>query len=252
MPCKFVRSLSIILGKLKPLQLGATFCAILGSVAQVMAAQPSKIDCMPRVIPELKLSWVSPDIIYNGLPMQTSRFESSEKPQVILARYRSEWKATALSPQDPIEYPVGSWQVIAKLIGRCFYTVQVRSDSGGSIGLLAVSQIQDASEVRVLGKDFPMMSGSVVATDMTHRDPGKTARTIVLKNQFSTDANADFYRRTIGADGWKLLSDHLVPYQGGNGHSYAMTFKRGINETSIVISRNQKGTSILANLVDNP
>lgn len=218
-----------------------------------IAAEPKKPDCAPFALPDLKLTWVAPDIVHNGTPLQIRRFDSTDSVQAILARYRREWKASAQSPQDAIEYTVGGYQVIAKLRDRCFYTVQARSNgAGGSVGLLAVSQLQDSNQPRVLGKDFPMMSGSVVAADMTHRDPGKEARTIMLMNQFSTNANAHFYRRVIGGDGWNITSDHLVPFKGGNGNGYAMTFKRGFNETSMVISRTQGGSSVLVNLVDKP
>jgi hypothetical protein len=185
--------------------------------------------------------------------MQIRRFDSKDSAKTILTRYRKEWKATTLHPEDAIEYEVGGYQVIAKLKDLCFYTVQVRGNSfGGSQGLLAVSQIQDNAQTRVLGKDFPMMSGSLVATDLTHRDPGKEARTLMLMNQFSTNANADFYRRVLGGDGWNIISDHLVQFKGGNGNGYAITFKRGFNETSMVISRTEGGSSVLVNQVDKP
>lgn len=218
-----------------------------------IAAEPKKPDCAPFALPDLKLTWVAPDIVHNGTPLQIRRFDSTDNVQAILARYRREWKSSAQSPQDAIEYTVGGYQVIAKLRDMCFYTVQARSNgAGGSTGMLAVSQIQDSNQPRVLGKDFPMMSGSLVAADMTHRDPGKEARTIMLMNQFSTNANADFYRRVIGGDGWNITSDHLVQFKGGNGNGYAITFKRGFNETSMVISRTEGGSSVLVNLVDKP
>jgi hypothetical protein len=223
------------------------------SVLSAFAAEPNKPDCAPFALPDLKLTWVAPDVVHNGTPMQIRRFDSTDSVPTILARYRREWKASAQSPQDAIEYAVGGYQVIAKMRDLCFYTVQARSNgSGGSTGLLAVSQIQDINQPRVLGKDFPMMSGSLVAADMTHRDPGKEARTIMLMNQFSTNANADFYRRVIGGDGWNIISDHLVQFKGGNGNGYALTFKRGFNETSMVISRTEGGSSVLVNLVDKP
>ena len=225
--------------------------AMVGLVAT--AAEPKKPDCAPFALPDLKLTWVAPDLVHNGTPLQIRRFDSTDSAQALLARYRREWKASAQSPRDAIEYSVGGYQVIAKLRDMCFFTVQVRSNgAGGSTGMLAVSQIQDSNQPRVLGKDFPMMSGSLVAADMTHRDPGKEARTIMLMNQFSTNANADFYRRVIGGDGWNIISDHLIQFKGGNGNGYAITFKRGFNETSMVISRTEGGSSVLVNLVDKP
>lgn len=222
-------------------------------VFSAIAAEPKKPDCAPFAISEMKLSWVAPDVVHNGLPMQIRRFESNDGVQRILARVRAEWKATSQHPKNAIEYEVGGFKVIAKLRDLCFYTVQVRSwGQGGSQGLLSVSQIQDNNQIYVLGKDFPMLSGSKVATDLIHRDPGKKARTLMLMNQFSTNANADFYRRVLGGDGWNVLSDHLIQFKGGNGNGYSITFKRGFEETSMVISRTQGGSSVLVNQVDKP
>ena len=218
-----------------------------------VAAEPKKPDCAPFALPDMTLTWVAQDVVHNGMPMQIRRFESADNVQTILARYRAEWKATAQSPQDAIEYAVGGDLVIAKLRDLCFYTVQVRRHGrSGSTGTLAVSQIQTGPQVHELGNNFPMMSGSLVAADITHRDPGKKARTLMFMNQFSTNANADFYRRVIGDDGWHIISDHLVPFKGGSGNGYALTFKRGFHETSMVISRTEGGSSVLVNLVDKP
>lgn len=218
------------------------------------AADPKKPDCAPFALPDMKLTWVAPDIVHNGTPMQVRNFESTDTAQTVLARYRREWKASAQNPQDAIEYPIKDYLVIAKMLDLCFYTVQVKKDpaTSGSTGVLTVSQIQTNQQAPVLGKDFPMMSGSQVAADMKHRDPGKEARTIVLMNQFSTNANADFYRRVLGNDGWTVLNDHVIPNKGGNGNSQTITFRRGFNETSMVIARTQGGSSVLANLVDKP
>lgn len=222
-------------------------------VLTVNAAEPKKPQCAPLAMSEMKLTWVAPDVVHNGIPMHIRSFESKDGVQRLLARFRAEWKATSQYPHNAIEYEVGGYKVIAKLLDLCFYTVQVRSlGQGGSQGLLSVSQIQDKNQAPVLGKDFPMLSGSKVATDLVHRDPGKEARTIMLMNQFSTNANADFYRRVLGGDGWNILSDHLVQFKGGNGNGYTITFKRGFNETSMVISRTEGGTSVLVNQVDKP
>jgi hypothetical protein len=146
------------------IELFEALCLALAAFSCAQAADPRKVDCPPFPVADLKLTLVAPDIVLNGTPMQIQRFDSDLKPQAILASYRREWKASAKNPQDAIEYPLQSWKVIAKMREPCFYTVQVRSNgSGGSTGLLAVSQIQEASQIRVLAKEFPMMSGSMVA-----------------------------------------------------------------------------------------
>jgi hypothetical protein len=118
--------------------------------------------------------------------------------------------------------------------------------------LLGVSQLQNPAQAREAGKGFPMMSGSNVVNDFIHRDPGKPARTILLMNGFSPATNADYYRRVMAGDGWRIIADQAVPMRGGNGEGYALTLKRGLNEASMTISRSGGGSSVLVNVMDNP
>jgi hypothetical protein len=80
-----------------------------------MAEEP-RLDCAPFPTPEFKLTWIMQDILYNGMPMQVRRFDSTEAPPAILAYYRREWKPVAQKP-GAIEYEVGEWKVIAILRG---------------------------------------------------------------------------------------------------------------------------------------
>jgi hypothetical protein len=227
--------------------------ALLAAVCPHAMADEPRLDCAPFPAPEFKLTWIAPDMLYNGLPMQVRRFDSSENMQAILAYYRREWKATE-KRLGAIEYDVADWKVIAVLRERCFYTVQVQraASGGGATGLLGVSQLQGPGLARDAGKGFPMMSGSNVVNDMSHRDPGKPGRTILLMNAYSPATNADFYRRNLEGDGWRIIADQTVRLRGGNGEAHALTLKRGLNETSMTISRSGEGSSVLVNMMDKP
>jgi hypothetical protein len=230
-------------------RLMAVLLAVVASAA--FAADDPKLDCPAFPLPEAKLTWVAPNIAYNGLPMQIRQFDSKESPKAILDYYRREWRATPQRPGN-VEYPLDGWQVIAALRERCFYTVQVKaSGKDGSTGLLGMSRLPDPLQVREAGKNFPMMSGSNVINDIDHFDPGKRARTIYFTNEFTADANAGFYRRVLAAEGWRIVVDHELPV-GGNRTAYVMTLKRGAAETSMSITRNGETTSVLVNLMDRP
>ena len=41
------------------------------------AADPKKPDCAPFALPDMKLTWVAPDIVHNGTPLQVSNFDLS-------------------------------------------------------------------------------------------------------------------------------------------------------------------------------
>ncbi len=233
-----------------PLLPAALLAVLLAAAAPARAADAPRLDCPPFPLPDAKLTWIAPNIVYNSMPMQIRQFDSRESPQAILAYYRREWRGTQKQP-GAIEYPLEDWQVIATLRGQCFYTVQVKpSGRDGSTGLLGMSRIPEENQVREAGRHFPMMSGSQVLNDIDHHDEGKRGRTLVLTNGFSPDANADFYRRVLSAEGWRVVSSHTMPV--GNRNAYVLTLKRGLNETSMTIARNGEFTSVLVNLVDRP
>ena len=227
----------------------AAVLAVAASAA--VAADEPRLDCPAFPLPEAKLTWVAPNIAYNGLPMQIRQFDSKESPKAILDYYRREWRTAPPRPSF-VEYPLDGWQVIGALRERCFYTVQVKaSGKDGSTGLLGMSRLPDPSQVREAGKNFPMMTGSNVINDIDHFDPGKRARTIFFTNDFSPDANAGFYRRVLGGDGWRVVVDHELPV-GGNRTAYVMTLKRGTAETNMSITRSGESTNVLVNLMDRP
>ena len=91
----------------------------------VMAAEPAKPDCEPLTSADMRSVSVLPDVVHNGQPMTVRNFESPESLQAILKKYRLEWKRAGLDTRGPIEYEAGGWNVIAKLMGTCFYTVTV-------------------------------------------------------------------------------------------------------------------------------
>lgn len=213
-------------------------------------APAQMLDCPAFPEPKAKLEWVAPHMIYNGVPMSIKRFDSEQSPGAILAFYRAVWKSPtpALSAQ---EYQSGPWQTIAAVRGKCFFTVQVQSDGKrGSTGLLSATQEPDGVKVESADHVLPMMTGSEVINDIEHKDGGKNARTLLLRNGFSPEANADFYRRNMGDKGWKMVSGYEMATKKGPGITLVM--KRGMAETSLVITREGGKSMVLANMVDEP
>ena len=228
-----------------------TAMMLAAAASAALAAGEPKLDCPAFPLPDAKLTWIAPNMAYNGLPMQIRQFDSKEPAKAILDYYRREWRGTRERPGN-IEYPLDGWQVIAALRERCFYTVQVKeSGKDGSTGLLGLSRLPDPLQVREAGANFPMMSGSNVINDIDHFDAGKRGRTLYFTNEFSADANAGFYRRVMASDGWRIVVDHELPV-GGNRTAYVMTLKRGAAETSMSITRKGEFTSVLVNFMDRP
>lgn len=186
----------------------------------------------------------------NGLLMAIKHLESTDDPNTILAFYREKWAATEKTPA-PVEYPLGPWQVIASRRGDCFYTVQVKPfGKNGAEGLLGVTAAPGRVSVK---ESVPMLPGSTVLNDLGHNDAGKTARTVLLKNGFSTATNADFYRRNLTDQGWNVTNHYRMEQPERYGD--VIVLRNGLRELSIVATRDAKNASlsnVLLNYVDQP
>ncbi len=209
----------------------------------------AELECPHFPEPQARVQWVAPYMVYNGVPMSVKRFDSEQKPEAILAFYRQAWKASTPSAA-PQEYMVEPWHTIAVVRGKCFFTVQVQAAGKGSTGLLSATQAPQQPRVTSSDQALPMMTGSTVINDIEHRDDGKQARTLLLSNSFSAETNADFYRRNLRDQGWRMVSSYQMTTKKGPGITLVM--KRGLAEASLVITRDGSNTMVLANLVDKP
>lgn len=217
---------------------------------QALAASSPTSQCPAfQTSKTMQLQSVASDISYNGIPMSIRGFSSSDDPQTVLAYYRGIWTNGGQNAPKPVEYTLGDWQVIAMMQTPCFYTVQVKANGKGSMGLLGLTSPTNGKPA--LKEDVPMLPGSRVANDIAHNDGGKTARTLLLKNGFSTQTNADFYIKSLGDLGWKPVSG----YQGAQHDTQAstMVMRNGTREVSITITQqNGKNSTVLMNYVDQP
>lgn len=214
-------------------------------------ANAESLNCPTFVEPsKAKVQWVAPYMIFNGVPMSVKRFDSEQSPSEILAFYRRTWAPSA-GRQAPVEGSVPPWQTIGTVQGKCTFTVQVQSANlSGSTGLLSITQADGKPRVIAADKILPMMTGSEIINDIEHRDPGKTARTLLLTNTFSPETNADFYRRMLTDRGWQIISSHQM--QTSQGPGITIVVKKQLAETNIVITGKGGNSTILANMVDRP
>jgi hypothetical protein len=197
---------------------------------------------------KMKLQSVASEMGFNDIPMTIRQFESSEEtPETVLAFYRAKWAATT-KVRGPAEYPLGPWQVIATLREPCFYTVQVKAKGKGSEGILGVSA--PPPDKPIVKEAVPMLPGSRVVNDLAHNDAGKTARTLLLKNGFSSETNADFYRKNLGEQGWQVLSQQRGSDKDMRGDLLIM--KKGVREVSVTVTQAGKESTVVLNYVDQP
>ncbi len=197
-----------------------------------------------------KLQSVAERMEMHGMLMAIRRLESEEDTKTILAFYRAKWVATEKIPA-PVEYPLGPWQVIASQRGECFYTVQVKAfGKNGTEALLGVTAGPAPATIK---EAVPMLPGSSVLNDLGHNDSGKTARTVLLRNGFSTATNADFYRRNLADQGWNLTNHYRMDNPQGSGD--VVILRNGPRELSIAMTRDAKDarmSNVVLNYVDQP
>lgn len=197
-----------------------------------------------------KLQSVAERMEMHGMLMAIRRLESEEDTKTILTFYREKWAATEKIPA-PVEYPLGPWQVIASQRGACFYTVQVKTfGKNGTEALLGVMAGPAPARIK---EAVPMLPGSTVLNDLGHNDSGKTARTVLLRNGFSTATNADFYRRNLIDQGWNITNHYRMDNPQGYGD--VVILRNGLRELSIAMTRDSNDarmSNIVLNYVDQP
>jgi hypothetical protein len=203
--------------------------------------------CREFTVPQgARLLYVASDMAVNGLPMSIKEMRTKDSPDAVLAFYRREWGGRR---PGFFENPLQEWRTIATYDGPCYYTVQVRAQGSGTYALLGVSKRPNVAP-RPRGEGFPMPSGSQVFNDLSHRDGPKHGRTLLLTNTQAPDANVLFYRQTFEAEGWVPLVDRLVVTD--KGPAQVMLWRRGLEEASITVQKGGAGTTVVANLVDQP
>jgi hypothetical protein len=233
-----------------PYALVVLVCVSLAHTADAATRAPTDA-CPAFPTPrKAKLVRVADNMLVNGVPMTIVRLESEEPLEAIQAFYRQSW-ASAEKRFAPIEYELGPWQVIAAQRGECFYTAQLKNfGRTGSEGLLGVSAPPGKE---VVTEAVPMLPGSRLLNDLAHNDGGKTARSVMLNNGFTPAANADFYRRNLESDGWKVSNHYRLDQPNQKGD--VMVFRKGVRELSLTTMRDPqdaKRANVLLNYVDQP
>lgn len=190
---------------------------------------------------------VSNDMLVNGVPMSVSELHSKRSTDEVARFYRSDWEGRR---QRVVESNEGGWRTLATKDGDCFYTVQIKpGPDQGTYALLGVTLL-GVPVARARGDGFPKMGGSVVYNDMLSNDSGKNGRTLLLKNNFSAEANAQFYRNSMRNDGWVSITDQVT--KTPTGAQMVQVWRRGVAEANLVIGGNKAETQVVVNMVDRP
>ncbi|MCZ6666961.1 MAG: hypothetical protein O7B81_16800, partial [Gammaproteobacteria bacterium] len=84
---------------------------------------------------------------------------------------------------------------------------------------------------------------STVLSNVMSEDPGKSAQTVMLANEFSVDSNVNFYRNQYS--GWRTDIDQKL----ASDKYHALSFTRGRRQVQITIQSSRDGAHIVLNSV---
>ena len=189
-----------------------------------------------------EISDVSSDTTTYGMNFNIRKFETHESPSTVVAFYQQKWGDQAVVT----EY--GQWTMVGKNTGKQFYNVQVQSGAGGSWGYLSISDLPERIEkedYQLPGeRRFPHMSGSHILNDKQHKDIGKSARTVLLVNNFSVSANGQYYLNYYQGKKWSVVADN----NHSKMHTRVMTFQKGSKTVTLTIAKVDKYTNVVANI----
>jgi hypothetical protein len=189
---------------------------------------------------ETQVSSVAKRIVYNGMDMHASVFESREHSDDILAFYRKAWG------DKVVVNKMGDNQVIAHRDGDYFTTVEVADAGDGSKGKIGVVNLASAPTHPDLGKGFARPDGTKVFNDIAYPDDPVPARTIAMSNGLSAGQNAEYFREHLLADGWKPADENRC-----SSASCVLSYERGSGKmTMVVVQDHDDHSQIVINVQD--
>lgn len=223
------------------------------ALMMVGIGQANAMPCKEVAVPAgAKVQMIAPDMSMNGIRQTIRAFDTDLSVRDVLAFYRNLW--ARLENKDrpgSLEQAVEEWQVISTVEDSCFTTVQVKPSGKGSYALVSVMKKPDLSvRQKKLGDSFPALPGSKVLNDMDYADGVRNARTIVLSNGSDIAANVNYYKSEFKSRGWITVMEQQPVIDGNPSH--VILLKKGLEETTIVITRSGGQVNVIANLVDRP
>lgn len=193
--------------------------------------------------PDATVEIVAGSASMNGVPITTRKFNVEMSVDEVLEFYRKLWRKPVDGHPGFAEANINEWQIISRIEGDYLLTVQIaHGQYGHSIGYLAISDYRNRARV-VSSSKFPQMRESILVNDLGSDDPGKKAKTYLLRNEFSTSSNATYYRDHYLHRGWDVAIDQ--PVKGG----HVLSFRRSGESVDIVVQHIGEGTYIVGNTV---
>lgn len=222
------------------------FAVLISTTSFVTLADSWPVIPTPK---DSKISVVSEDTIFNGVPMKMWEMNVNKKSEEVLDFYRKEWaKPTIKGAPGFTENEYGEWKLISRMEDEYLLTVQVKDRPlNRTLALIAMSTLPMAKNLPAPGKGFPVLADTLVMNDIKSSDGNKDSRTIIAQNNRPVTENIKFYRRLFRRKGWTEISENLEPHPKAG----ALMFDKRNKELNLTVTKNNKKTDIVAVFVTN-
>ncbi|MCH1926563.1 hypothetical protein L9G74_17230 [Shewanella sp. C32] len=190
-----------------------------------------------------KLQVVADDLVFNGVDMSITGFDTNKSPKDIYQFYQNAWRG------EIRESAFGDWIIYSHLKDGLLYTVQFQQLNKLRIsGTLAISNLPsvEKTQLKNLGKGFPMSRNTKVANDIKTYDGLRESRHLLLVNKMSMASNMVFYKSTLTGQGWVLQHEESTSSEGG-----ALLFAKESSTLNLAMTNRDGQTFIQAIRIDN-
>lgn len=195
----------------------------------------------PPMPDNIQVEPVAKRIVFNGLDMRASVFQSPKPAAEIIAFYEKAWKGRVVTNT------LGDTTVVGHGDGDYFTSVRIAADGKGSKGEIGIVDVASAPKNFEPGKGLPKPMGSKVFNDIAYPDDPVPARTVALRNGLSAQQNATFFRERLLGEGWKPVSDNHCA-QG----SCVLDYERGSANLTLIATAGAGGQAQVVITVQQP
>lgn len=180
---------------------------------------------------------VSGDMLFNGLPMRSARFESERGVDEVVEFYREKWDGQIVINE------VAGKKVIGHLQDQHYITVELASVGGGTRATVGMMDITAEAPEGAPGEWFPQPANTEVLSEIQQLDLPGEPRTLMLENDLSPSQNYLFLRRKLLASQWTATG----PGCSMMASSCAVQFEKAQQHMTITLNREQEQTVIVVN-----
>lgn len=194
-------------------------------------------DDFPKMV-DMRINALMNDAMYNNRHITAYSFSAAVSTDQLVGFYQDRWR------DEYAESEFEAWQQISHLDDDCLFTVQYAPVGDNTIGRLLMSLAPKSEVSTVLGAGVLQPGGALVVSDMITDDGPKKGRVTVLNAPMSVPEMTRFYHTEMSTAGWSLTSS-FNQYGGA-----VLVFRKGLDESNIVIMPAGDVTQVLINEVD--